>query len=589
MSFVEGGKIPVAVTSDPRTHFPDWAIPAKQSAQGISYLKASATSTGTEIAFDGITPPSPATSVLGRDMLWHTTLQIEVKGAAVAGGNFINLGSDTAPRAMPFNSVANTITLTLNNQSFTVSQWDQIGAPLMKFNPRGNTFKYGSLCPWMPDNCAKYSEMTGSLRDVIAASASNDHDTPRGGYTLIKSENIPGTPAAEGSRITLEVFEPVNISPLLYGLSAKESGLPYIQTFSLRFVLGDLKRLLSRKEDANAITSFNVVPESMKSLLYYQVIAAPLLDRSLPEVISMPFHRIQTSTAKGTVHSFTPAAFANPAGSNMVSNVIQYPCIPSRIYVFAAPAVKTETVPDYTLRYCGGLNVQWNGDTGLMTSILPRQLWAQAVEAGAFLSWEDFDGQFRLTSGAATGFVGGVGSILCLRPGTDFPLQAGLVPGQAGSYQFQVSANFANQAGGRAIPAYLYVVAVLPGVVSFTRGYEVTTAVGVISQEDVLAARETKVAPEHVYDAEGGGLFDSLKSAIRRVADDPVGALMTAGKYAHKGLSMASKAGLLGEGAVSGGATMFGGSALSGGMAFGGSALSGGARLSKRDLAARLR
>lgn len=293
MSFVDGAKVPVALVSDARTSFPAWHLPARVGGAEVAYLRAAATSKGPEVAFD-VTPPNPGGYVLGRDMLVYHKITLNFTCARRAD-NPIVIGSDTAPRAFPFNSCVNTINLLLNNQSFSISNWNEIGAQLMRFNARENTFKYGSLCPWQPENTADYSQLTGSMLDKLSSAASSDRDTPRGGYTRCVSHDVMNNanPAqCIGAKVTIETWEPVNLSPLLYGL--KENGLPFVQTFSLRFVMGDYLRMLSRKTTGDAVNFTGYSDQAAE--LYYQSIAAPLLDNAIPPIVTMPYHRVQPLT-----------------------------------------------------------------------------------------------------------------------------------------------------------------------------------------------------------------------------------------------------------------------------------------------------
>ncbi len=567
-------KVKVAKIVDHRVSFPDWSLPVREGGQVVSYLQSSATSLGSTVQFD-IVPPNPGASVIGRDMLWYNRVTYTINTVAAANpGPLIQPGVCDAPRAFPFTSCVDVMTAQINNETLTVNNWAEVGHALRRFNPRSAMYKLSNFCPWFPDQSAEYSSLAGSNRDVLSAAATGDYDFMRGAYA--RYTVVPGADPTRQATITLETVEPVNLSPFMYGSQAP--GIPYVQTLRLQFNIGSFKRALSHAVIGTTIDIPNSAiadPAHNASRLFYQSISVPMLEEQLPRSISLPHYRMLVNTTPTqTLASVVPTLGVTPTGTPFSSQVINYPCIPSRLYVFCAPALtsKSVTTPDFTAQFCGGLSLQWNSRTALMTSVQREQLYTQAVDAGLAVPWEQWDGAFRFSSAGTA--VGSSGSILCIRPGVDFDLEAGTVVGQSGSYQLQVNANWNNQSA-TAYPMSMYVVAVLPGVLTLNAGYETHAEVGCISQADVLASSE-KVHESAVMDTYGSGFFDNIKAMLHHVRSDPIGSLKKAVGAAHKLTSGAKDA--LGAGAHSGG------SALSGGSDF-----YGGALLSKKGLAARLR
>ncbi len=572
-------KLKVTKVVDSRGAFPEWEMPVREGGNVVSYLQSQATSLGNVVSFS-IVPPNPSGSVLSRDILVYNKLTFTLAGAD-QGIKLVNIGTNDAPRAFPWSSCIDTMALQLNNETITVGNWAEIGHVMRRFNPRSSLYKLSNFCPWFPDQSANYKDLIGTNRNPLAAGAVGDYDYLRGAYFRCFTTANTNTDAT----VVLETYEPLNLSPFMFG--SKAPGIPYTQTLGLTFNMGGYTRALSRAVGAalaggrNLANFTSVSVEHNASRLFYQTVAVPLLEGAIPRSISLPHYKLVVNTSQATsITSAVPSFGTPPAGSVMSSPVITYPSIPSRIYVFAQPvhSSKTAATPDYTAMYCGGLNVLWNARTALMTSTQREQLYAQAVEAGFAGPWEAWSGVYRQTSNDATGAVGSSGSVLCLRPGVDFDLEAGQVVGQAGTYQFQVQANFQDQAGNGAggnTSATLYVVAVLNGVLTINSGYECHQVIGPISQADVLEAQK-KVSSEGIYDTYGSGFFDNLKELARKA----VPYIQQGAKFAHAGLSAAKDAGLLGSAAHSGGDLP---------SMYGGSALSGGARLTKKDLSARLR
>jgi hypothetical protein len=166
--------------------------------------------------------------------------------------------------------------------------------------------------------------------------------------------------------------------------------------------------------------------------------------------------------------------------------------------------------------------------------------------------------------------VGSSGSVICLRPGTDFDLPNGQAVGQAGPINLQISGNWHDQSATGGLSAVLWVVAILPGVCTLTSAATCNFNVGVISEEDVLTGAESQVSANDVHEAFGSGVFDTLKKSLPFI--------QRLGKLAHNGLSAANNAGLLGNGLETGGSSLAGGASMY-----------GGSMLSKKALMRRLR
>ena len=567
-------RVPVAKIVDHRVSFPAWSLPVREGGQSVSYLRASATSLGSNVQFD-IVPPNPGASVIGRDMLWYNKVTFAVNAATAAPANVINAGVTDAPRAFPITSCVDVMTCQINNETITVSNWAEIGHVLRRFNPKSAMYKLSNFCPWFPDQSAEYPPLAGSNRDVLAAGATGDYDFMRGAYA--RYTVVPGAAPTTQATITLETVEPVNLSPFMYG--SQSPGIPFVQTLRLQFNINNWNRALSHAVVAG--TSANLLDSDIKgnlveSTLFYQSISVPMLEEQLPRSISLPHYRLLCNPTNAVaLASNVPTLGVRPAGTTLTSQVINYSCIPSRLYVFCAPAQNQKTVqtPDFTAQFCGGLSLQWGSRTALMTSVPRETLYAQAADAGLCVPWEQWDGAYRFSS-AAGGVVGSSGSILCIRPGVDFDLEPGQVVGQSGSFQFQISAAWNNQSATN-YSMSMYVVAVLPGVLTLNAGYETHAEIGCISQADVLASSE-KVHESAVLDTFGSGFFDNIKQMLHHVRSDPLGSLKKAVGTAHSLTSLAKEK--LGAG------VRCGGSAFSGGSDF-----YGGAILSKKSLAERLR
>lgn len=574
-------KLPVTLIEDDRLTFPEWSMPARFGGSAVNYSQMPCSGPPGQagpITFL-IKPNNPTGSVIAPTLIWYTACSFSITVQAGGAGNLVQPGVGDAPRAYPMTSCCDNLQVNINGVTLDFPYLSMIGHALRRFNPRSALYKAANFCPWMPDNgFAAYESVVNTARNPLAAVGVGDFDFTRGAYQRVVY--TPGGAPTTEATVTLETWEPVNITPFMYDMHGK--GIPYIETLGLTFTMSNLHRALSHAVltggGANVAIPNNAVTGNITaSTLYYQQINLPQWARDVSPVVKLPIYRIQVNPSSNVtpVAAVPVAGAAPPTGTPFVSSMITFSEIPSRIYVFAQPTQASLTMghPDFTYMYCGGLVVNWQNQQ-YMIGAQREQLYTSAVDAGYAFPWENFNGTC-VFGGAGQTTIGTSGSIICLRPGIDFPLEAGQAVGQAVTCNLQISANFLEQRAASSGPGQLWVVGVLPGVLTLNSKFDAQFSYGVISSNDVLAAADKlegdMVGADDVHNSFGSGMFDSIKNAL------PI--LKRIGRYAHSGLSAAKDAGLLGEGVTSGGAASL----------YGGSALSGGARLTQAALAARRR
>lgn len=582
MSLVQNNPLKVTLIDDPRVTFDEWSIPARFGGSGILYSRQSANSLAGSAGTTSFTvkPNNPGGSVIAPNMIVYTKCTFAVNNTInpAPTNPLFNQGVTDAPRAYPILSCCDSMSLTLNGAQLMFPNMNMIGHALRRFNPRAAMYKSANFCPWYPDSgVATYENLVATGRNPLGAAGVGDFDFSRGAYQRVVYTNTAGD--TNKGTVVLETWEPINLSPLLYDMKAQ--GLPYINTLDLTLNVSNLHRALSHAvptggaNPQGAIPNGAVVGTVVESTLFYQQINLPLFAREIAPVVCLPAYKLAVNQSPQVVPSFgVPAVGAvTPAGTQFQSEIINYPCIPSRIYAFAQPALPNLTMghPDFTYMYTGGLQVTW-GTNNYMVNVSLQQLYTSAVDAGYAFPYENFGGSYLLSN--AAGAVGSSGAVICLRPGIDFPLDAGQAVGQAVACSCQIIANFHEQRAASSGGGAMWQVAVLPSVLTLSSNFTAQLSTGVITSEDVLAAGEKldgTVTSADVHDAFGSGIFDEIKSAL------PM--LKRIGRLAHSGLSSIKDAGLLGEGVVSGGSSMSGGAA----------SMYGGARLSKSDLSRRMR
>lgn len=615
---------------DPKTDFAPIRYPIRGGSSTSAWLQSSATGNYPSTRFS-ITPPNPSGSVLSRRLLISNQFRVRFTAAVAPTAGLLNLGLTDSLSCLPFTSTIDTVSIQYNNAQFNMSNVSEVMPPLRRFNQNALFYKQAnSSAPWYPDQAAIYptdaaylgngpvvagttigSALQTSQRNACASALlGGDIDCPRGAF------NDVSIVAGGGAADTFVVLQFTTTEALVLDpfVGTIDGGLPYCQTLNISITSTDLRRVLSHglRGLAGAVSSFITGAtfetgfSPVQTLWYQSTSVNPLLP--LPKVVSLRYETVSTNITAVTIPAspngtavVAPNTF--PAGTNVTSNVITYPCIPSLIYVFVKNAVSlyNPSVPPYT--YClggpansagNGLSIQWCSRSGVLTGLTNQELYAIAQSHGLSQSYQQFAGS--LVMGGSTAAIPipqslpGQGMCLAFAPGRDWELGVGEAPGLQGSFQFQVSLNVWNQAPtadgvapGTADASTLYVVAILPSIATFSDGFQVNQTIGMLTQGDVLTATQ---AAEHVSEAlvktEGSGFLGNIMSSVPNV----MGHVRAGARAARAALNKASDMGILGEGAASG---FFGGSAMAGGYLAGGSAMAGGRLMSSKQLASRRR
>ena len=158
---------------------------------------------------------------------------------------------------------------------------------------------------------------------------------------------------------------------------------------------------------------------------------------------------------------------------------IQVNVIPSRLYVFVRCSNNTQgmSTPDtFFVLEDGGITLQFGNRSGLLSSCSSEQYFYISKANGYQGTWSDFS-QYS-------------GSVLCLVPGKDFPLEPDQAPGCLSNIQMQINITCTN-VSNHTINATAYVVAVMPGILTLPPSQGIQQ-IGLVSPADVLNAKVTE-------------------------------------------------------------------------------------------------
>jgi len=446
----------------------------------------------------------------------------------------LNIGSQDALRAFPFAQVCNSLSVNINNSTFTTNIKDYI-EPLMRYNMDHEMFSYDLTgTPCMQDQYQDYRDGVNMARNPLGYYGANMTEQTRGGFIYTITANPPsqvGVNQFPVARVSVIITEPLFLSPFNFA-KKNHKGFIGVQTMDVTFNLGDLTRAWSRSPAARAVNIEVQIPNNNVNALLFNYLT-PQVNDVIPETNVYPYYSIDRFvTNLGDVNNNTGLA------QRPMSN-IQLNSIPKRLYIFARirNADQTFNTSDAYARI-DRISVNFNNRSGLLSSATSFDLWQMSVRNGLKMSYPQW---YQYT-----------GSVLCLDPSKDLSLSPLEANGLLGSFNLNFTIDIFNPSGtyagsngvsnGVAINYDLYCVVVSEGSFTIINGNSVPQ-IGVISEREVLSSPELHA--ENYYDMHepmdyfGGNIFQKIKSAAKKIAP-----------YAQKAIEVGKKAAPIGKLAV---------------------------------------
>jgi len=532
-----------------------------------------------------IQTPSEAT-VLSRRIMIKTKVSFVVSGT-VDGGNdarLVNLGTDSALGPFPFQSLCNTIQMTVNNNTVTQNQRDVMFA-LQRFGDSREMFRYNTSTPTAYDSYWNYSDAIGANNNPNGAwndVAMDEAYQGRGAFRILSiAGNSPGN-GAKNVTITFETIEPLMLSPLIWcDPQSNNQGFYGIQVLNLVFNIGEANRLF-RTASAGATGAVTVAlsptafSDTQLLIQYYTRQPSDLVPaRNVVPYAEYPRYLTQIA---GTINPATivsdNASFSlvpSQSGVNTVnSNSISLNQIPDKLIIFARKRLASQTPKDADCFFpIKRIRINFNNKAGLLTSATRWDLWRMSVESGSNQTWAEFSGLAvkgsPSTQAGAPGLteVPTCGSVLALSMGKHVELDDVFAPGSIGQFQLQFEIEIENYSQITYTDNLeLVLITMNTGVFVLERGTS-QTYTAILSRSDVLSASSMPgYKSSDVKRLVGGAMEDSYKSLVG--LPDKMGMGYSGGGTSGGGTS---------GGGTSGGGTSGGGTS--------GGGLSGGARMKK--------
>jgi hypothetical protein len=500
----------------------------------VTYRPVLSTSFSSNSAQFTAPPPSPGI-IVDRKVLLRAPVKVTFAGTTT-GGNLLQTNHN-AFRAFPLSSIMNTLSATLNNTTASINMSDVIH-PLLRYNTGMNIRdREYSVTPSMLDQYQNYSSGVATNRNPLGGYGDIYPESGRAGFEYTEVTNTPTSAVIEA---TLSEF--LYLSPFVFGHGDKP-GFIGIQNMDFNITWNpNLQRIWSHAVTVDSTISDITVEFLQPSLLFKYI--TPSKVQQIPRHAVYPYYSVNRYPTD-SLHTFDPNQTRTLSTQN-----IQLNSIPRRMYIFARKRNLDLSYTDTdTYLRIDNINVNWNNQSGLLSSASQQDLYRMCVKNGLNMSWTQFNGGPTTTIGNVEKF-GTVGSVLCVEFGTDIALAPEEAPGVLGTYQLQMDVTLTNVNETSTFTPTLYVIIVSEGTFTI-RNNNCISQIGVISRREILASTQNQsmyADYNDIVDAYGGDfwsglkhfgekIFHGIKTAYKKIAP----AVKKAAPYVKKGINVAKK------------------------------------------------
>ena len=446
-------------------------------------------------------PPSPGT-IVDRKILLKVPVTIDFVGTST--GSLLNENFDSFA-AYPLSNAMNTLAVSINNTSISINMSDVIN-PLLRYNTdSGLKDREYSTTPSMLDQKQRLRGDKDGNRNPLAPYNSSFHQT-RGGFPFKIISN-----GATSAQITADLAELLYLSPLSFG-KFDHAGFIGVQNMDFNITFNnDLgNRMWSHGSGGPATLTSVTVNFGQPCLLFKYI--TPNVTEPIPRSAVYDYYSVNRYP---TTQPLVPALAPN-ISTTIQSQNIQLQSIPRRLYIFARKANRTFNDPDAYLAI-ENISVNWNNNSGLLSSASKEDLYQISVDNGCDLSWSQWSGG-PIYNADFSDQEGSVGSILALEMGKDICLNPDECPGQLGTYQLQLNVGVKNVNQVDSLDSVtLFLIVVSEGAFTILDNNAVSQ-IGVVTKKDVINSKDAPMIDyEELNYLYGGNFFSGLKDFASRI------------------------------------------------------------------------
>lgn len=517
----------IGLVVDPRIDFSQDAIYAVNAGgQHVTFRNyPSQNFSGNEISIN--TTQSMDVAIASKVFV-NVTFRVSFTGNPGPNERLVQIGTNDALRFMPLTSVTKTISIDINDETFTTAINDYHDA-LMRYNNTEDEMGFDfSGTPMFLDSYQQYADnlLYGTALNALGNQGENSRQEPlRGGfpYRVIYGNGLGETSAT----LEFDVCEPILVSPLTWG-HHNTKALIGVKSFNINYTLSnDLTRVWSHASTGAPnflVTGALIVGAPSAQFCYI----TPKKSIPIPRLQRYPYANVYKSSK--IINSGAPLA---PGQSirGFTSDAMPLYGVPKRAYIFARRqnADRTFNTTD-TYARIDKLSVYFHNEDGIFSQATSQQLYRISAENGyrsSYAGWSQYEG-----------------SVFCMDFSKDVPLQTDEAVASNENIQFQYTIDITNPqipavAGpppvvppGQLPPSVpvdpysdsvvytLFTIVVFEGVLTIDNGV-ISRELNIVSPKDVVDSNIMQMLPYHqVNDYLSGGSFSSrFKKFASNVGD----------------------------------------------------------------------
>lgn len=473
-----------------------------QSATQNTFKTISSSSYSTSsISFSA---PPPFGVCTDRCVQLSVPFQIDLIGTSPIGGLLGNAyGNVLAIRQKALQQTILSMTGYINQQSFTLNVAD-VMEPLIRYNmdsKKQAIFESGS--PNFADYYQNYNDAVtfGQNFNPLSSNAIYAYQTGNGAFPVTITNNTSTT-----ARLNFTLTEGLFLPPFIFSNNSDSSGFFNVTRLDFTFnFIANLQRLLQFDGiQTNYTLSSIIVTLPTQPNMTFQYLSPPMT-MSIPKMVTYPYTRIGSYVTD--VGAMAPAA----SQSLFTTNVIQLNVIPKKIFVVA----RRKQADRYssngyqysdTYGYINQISLDFGNLSSQLASATPYQLYAMSARNGVQETWTQWQ---KFT-----------GSVICIEPGLDFPLEELQSEGALCNITMQVKVSFTNINPSQTINFEVDIMTTQTGVMNLDSEL-CNVSTGVLTKSDVLEASQLPMQSAYKrYDMWGNGdYWSDIKKGFSEVGD----------------------------------------------------------------------
>ena len=556
-------------------------VPLKSGPAQNNFHREQATSASTtSVNFNYQTPNQSVLIDRHITIESEMTFDLVVNTADTVAVNFLDrwaYGDAFGFNAFPFNSLVTDATLSLNNNSISISQSD-ILYPLMKTLPLEFFQKYQGMAPSFPNRYATVEDERKSKSPsggTFSDSSYNSNLLPGGSFSLESVTVIAGSSVAVMAgdnsvksvtyRIVIKTIEPLFLSPLLVSGGSNSRAMYGLNSISLNMSLdATASRAMfftNFTQNKNPIMLETTNVSSFSGLTFVNLdkaktylninLLSPQPNQLLPSRCLLNHKSYDRYVTNG------PTITAGVSLSNTQLGSISTNQMPSRIFIYARPrkALLLPQVANFSL-VIESLSIQVNNSATLLSTFTQSMLYKMSKKNGYQGSYIEWVGTGTKESSAPLAAQGAIlmpasfynaptsGGVLVISPSRDLSLPPYMTSGSIGQISLQITLGVKNQLATDIANVDFYVLLENDGVFSIQAGSSsLVSGLFDMAQVEAVTSSQQPLSSDEVDPImTGGGRDDSVSSVLETMMKKKHGSgAISAGASRSAG---ASKSGL---------------------------------------------